>query len=316
MSQMMTALQPLHLALLGIWGLLIAASLLVWALARSRPDKDYSELVQRTQSWWGMIAIFTAAFLLSRTLSIIVFALVSFLALKEYFSMIPTRRADRRVLFWAYLAIPVQYYWVADGWYGMFAVFIPVYMFLFLPFAMLLSQQTDGFLKAVGTLNWGLMLCVFAISHAAFLLVLPLPGAAEDGASGAGLLLFLVFLTQFNDVAQYTWGKLFGRHKIVPVVSPKKTWEGFLGGLATTTLLAVLVAPLVTPFGPLHAAIAGALIAAAGFIGDVTVSAVKRDLGVKDTGALIPGHGGIMDRIDSLTFTAPLFFHFTRYFYT
>lgn len=305
---------PLHIAIAGIWGILILASIVVFALKRLQPDRDHSELVSRTVSWWGMIALFTAAFLLSPTLSIVLFALVSFLAFKEYLSMIPTRRADRRVLFWAYLSIPVQYYWVADGWYGMFAVFIPVYMFLFLPFSMLMTQQTEGFLKAIGTLNWGLMLCVFSLSHAAFLLVLPLVGNTDPQA-GAGLLLYLVFLTQFNDVAQYTWGRLFGSKPIVPVVSPKKTWEGFLGGLLTTTAAAVLVAPLVTPFDWQQAAASGLMIAAAGFIGDVTVSAVKRDLGVKDTGSLIPGHGGIMDRIDSLTFTAPLFFHFVRYFH-
>lgn len=305
-------LLPIHWALIGIWGLLAAASVLVlWISNRSR--KNVTELVQRTQSWWVMVAVFTLAFLVGKTVSVVVFALVSFLALKEYFSMIPTRRADRRVLFWAYLAIPVQYFWVYDSYYGMFAVFIPVYMFLFLPFASLLSQQTDGFLRAVGTLNWGLMLCVFSISHAAFLLILP--PTPQSSAGGPGLLLFLVFLTQFNDVAQYTWGKLFGRRKIIPGVSPNKTWEGFLGGVATTFVLALLTAPLVTPFDLAHAAAAGLLIPVAGFVGDVTVSALKRDLGVKDTGSLIPGHGGILDRIDSLTFTAPLFFHFTRYFY-
>jgi phosphatidate cytidylyltransferase len=305
-------LQTIHFVLAGIWALLAAASLLVYVISR-RSEKDMSELVQRTASWWVMVAIFTVAFLVSNTISIIVFALVSFLALKEYFSMIPTRRADRRVLFWAYLAIPVQYFWVYDGYYGMFAVFIPVYMFLFLPFASLLSQQTDGFLRAVGTLNWGLMLCVFSISHTAFVLILP--PTPDNPTGGPGLLLFLIFLTQFNDVAQYTWGKLFGRRKIIPGVSPNKTWEGFLGGVATTFVLALLTAPLVTPFDMVHAAAAGLLIPLAGFVGDVTVSALKRDLGVKDTGSLIPGHGGILDRIDSLTYTAPLFFHFTRYFY-
>ncbi|WP_395173202.1 phosphatidate cytidylyltransferase [Roseibium alexandrii] len=305
-------LQAIHWALIGIWGLLTAASLIVYILSK-RSEKNLSELVQRTQSWWVMVAIFTVAFLVSNTISIIVFALISFLALKEYFSMIPTRRADRRVLFWAYLSIPVQYFWVYDSYYGMFAVFIPVYMFLFLPFTSLLSQQTEGFLKSVGTLNWGLMLCVFSISHAAFLLILP--PTESNSAGGAGLLLFLIFLTQFNDVAQYTWGKMFGRRKIIPGVSPNKTWEGFLGGVGTTFVLAIVTAPLVTPFSLAHAAAAGLLIPVAGFIGDVTVSALKRDLGVKDTGSLIPGHGGILDRIDSLTFTAPLFFHFTRYFY-
>jgi len=304
---------PLHGALAGIWAILLTASVIVYGLVRKYPDRNYSELTQRTKSWWVMICIFTFCFLVSKLLSIIVFGLVSFLALKEYFSMIPTRRADRRVLFWAYLSIPIQYFWVADEYYGMFAVFIPVYMFLFLPFASLLSQQTEGFLRAVGTLNWGLMLCVFSISHAAFLLIMPdTPGNA---AGGAGLLLFLLFLTQFNDVAQYTWGKMFGKHKIIPKVSPNKTWEGFLGGVGTTLVLAVIAAPLVTPFDMVHAAAAGLIIAVAGFVGDVTVSALKRDLGVKDTGSLIPGHGGILDRIDSLTFTAPLFFHFTRYFY-
>lgn len=305
-------LAPIHWALVGIWAILIAASLLVYVISR-RSSKNLQELVQRTQSWWVMVAIFTVAFLVSNTVSVVVFGLVSFLALKEYFSMIPTRRTDRRVLFWAYLAIPIQYFWVYDGYYGMFAVFIPVYMFLFLPFATLFTQRTDGFLRAVGTLNWGLMLCVFAISHAAFLLILPPTGGSYSG--GPGLLLFLVFLTQFNDVAQYTWGKLLGRHKIIPAISPNKTWEGFLGGVATTFCLALVTAPLVTPFSMVHAAFAGLLIPVAGFVGDVTVSALKRDLGVKDTGSLIPGHGGILDRIDSLTYTAPLFFHFTRYFY-
>jgi len=305
-------LLPIHWALIGIWGLLAAASGLVYWISK-RSKKNMTELVQRTRSWWVMVAVFTFAFLVSKTISIVVFALVSFLALKEYFSMIPTRRADRRVLFWAYLAIPVQYFWVYDSYYGMFAVFIPVYMFLFLPFASLLSQQTDGFLRSVGTLNWGLMLCDFSISHAAFLLILP--PTPTNSAGGPGLLLFLIFLTQFNDVAQYTWGKLFGRHKIIPGVSPNKTWEGFLGGVATTFVLALATAPLVTPFDLVHAAAAGLIIPVAGFVGDVTVSALKRDLGIKDTGSLIPGHGGILDRIDSLTFTAPLFFHFTRYFY-
>ena len=301
-----------HWAIAGIWGLLILASLIVFVISK-RSEKDVSELVQRTQSWWVMIGIFTVAFLVNPIISIIVFGLISFLALKEYFSMIPTRRADRRVLLWAYLSIPIQYFWVHDSYYGMFAVFIPVYMFLFLPFASLTTQQTDGFLKSVGTLNWGMMLCVFSISHAAFLITLP--PVTEGGAGGPGLLLFLVFLTQFNDVAQYTWGKMFGRHKIIPGVSPNKPWQGFLGGVGTTFVLAIVTAPLVTPFSLGHAAAIGLIIPVTGFIGDVTVSALKRDLGVKDTGSLIPGHGGILDRIDSLTFTAPIFFHFTRFFF-
>jgi phosphatidate cytidylyltransferase len=260
-----------------------------------------------------MVIIFTLALVLSRNVSLVFFALISYLAIKEFFSIIPTRRADRRVLFWVYLSIPFQYYWVSMEWYGMFIIFIPVYMFLFLPMRMVMIGETREFLHAAGTLHWGLMTLVFSISHVAYLLVLP--PIAGFSAGGAGLVLFLVFLTQFNDVSQYIWGKLLGRHKIIPKVSPNKTWQGFLGGVFTTTLLSVLLSGLLTPMNLNHAIAAGLLISIGGFIGDVTVSALKRDIGVKDSGSMLPGHGGILDRIDSLTYTAPLFFHFIYYFY-
>ena len=307
-----TLAEPVRWMLGGLFGLLLIASAVQWWLARRHPQRDFTELRQRIRSWWLMVGVFALAILLSPGVSVAFFGVVSFLALKEYFSIIPTRRADRRVLFWAYLAIPVQYYWVYSGWYGMFIVFIPVYLFLFLPFRMVLIGETRDFLRAAGTLHWGVMTLVFSISHAAMLLRLP---AADTPAGGAGLLLFLVFLTQANDIAQYIWGKRFGRHRIAPRVSPNKTWEGFAGGLATTTLLALLLGPWLTPMDRPMAALAGAMIGAAGFIGDVTISALKRDIGVKDAGSLLPGHGGVMDRIDSLTFTAPLFFHFVYYFY-
>lgn len=294
------------IALLGIWCILFAASAIVWLLSKIRPQTNHDELIQRTKSWWLMIGIFTFAMITNRIVSFTFLAFVSFLALKEFFSIIPTRRVDRRVLFWAYLTIPLQFYWAGIAWYGMFIIFIPVYMFLFIPFRLVLSQQTEGFLKSVGTIQWGLMITVFALSHMAYLLALP---------SGAGLLLFLVFLTQFNDVAQFTSGKLFGKHKIIPLVSPKKTVEGLVGGVIVTTLLSVLIFPLVTPFSTKVAIIAGLIISLAGFVGDVTISAIKRDLTIKDTGSLIPGHGGILDRVDSLTFTAPLFFHLVYYLY-
>ncbi|MGZ8216685.1 phosphatidate cytidylyltransferase [Methylomagnum sp.] len=300
-------------ALAGVFGVLVLASAIVWLLQRRSPGKDYRELRQRVNSWWIMASVFAAAMSLNRNVSLVFFAFVSFLALKEYLSLIPTRRADRRVLLWAYLAIPLQFLWIAKAWYGMFIVFIPVYAFLFLPVRMVMIGETADFLRAAGTLHWGLMTMVFSISHLAFLLVLP--EAQNSVAGGPGLVLFLVLLTESNDVAQYIWGKLLGRHKIIPKVSPNKTWEGFVGGFLTTTGLAVLLAPWLTPLNLAHAVVAGLLIGWAGFIGDVVISALKRDIGVKDSGALIPGHGGMLDRIDSLTYTAPLFFHFMRYLY-
>jgi phosphatidate cytidylyltransferase len=278
-------LQPTVVWSLGsIFGVLVVATLIVAVLKRRRPGKGSDELGLRIRSWWVMATVFTLALVLSRKISLVFFAFLSFLALKEYLSLIPTRRADRRVLLWAYLAIPLQYWWIATDWYGMFIIFIPVYMFLLLPLQMVLVGDTRGFLKAVGTLHWGLMVT-------------------------------LVVLTEFNDVAQFIWGKLLGKRAAVPTVSPNKTIGGFVGGALTTVVLALVVAPWLTPFDRPEAVAVGLILGVGGFLGDVIISAVKRDLGVKDSGALLPGHGGVLDRIDSLTFTAPLFFHYVRYFH-
>ncbi|WP_428033953.1 phosphatidate cytidylyltransferase [Amphritea sp.] len=292
--------------------LLVSGSLISSRIERQHPDKDYTELRQRVQSWWLMIGILFAALLFNQTLAVVFFGFLSFLALKEFLSIVPTRQTDRRVIFWAYLSIPVQYYWVAIGWYGMFIIFIPVYIFLLLPVRMVLLGETRGFIRSAGILHWATMLTVFCISHIAYLLVLPVK---NEAAGYIGPVLFLLFMTQFNDVCQYIWGKKLGRHKIIPKVSPNKTWEGFLGGVASITLLAGLTAPLLTPLLWWEGLIAGLLISVSGFFGDVVISSVKRDLQIKDTGSLIPGHGGILDRMDSLMFTAPLFFHFLFYSY-
>ena len=246
-------------------------------------------------------------------ISLFLFAFLSFLAFKEYLSLIPTRRADHRVLFWAYLTIPLQYYWIAKGWYGVFIVFIPVYAFLFLTLRMVLIGETHGFLRSIGLLQWGLMTTVFCIGHVGYLLVLPKPGNPHGG--GPALLLYLIFLTQLNDVSQYGWGKILGRHPIIPNVNRNKTWEGLLGGVCTTLVFAVTLAPFLTPMSRWAALGAGLIIGLGGFTGDVTLSAVKRDLGVQNTSAMLPGRNGILDRIDSLTYAAPLFFHYLHYLY-
>ena len=308
-------LEPAVQWLIGaIFAALLLSTVLIRLLSFWKPNADLTNVRQRINTWWMMATIFTLAMVVNRTISILFFAFVSFLALKEFLSLIPTRRADRRVLFWAYLAILAQYYWVYLEWYGMFIIFIPVYMFLLLPFRAVLIGQTEGFLRSIGTIHWGLMLTVFCISHTAFLLILRLK-ADPTAVIGPGLVLFLVVLTQLNDVCQFLWGKSLGRRKIVPKVSPGKTWAGFLGGVGTTVLIAWLAGPLLTPLNANQSLIAGLLIGIGGFVGDINVSALKRDLQIKDSGSLLPGHGGILDRIDSLTYTSPIFFHFVYWLF-
>ncbi|TWT76642.1 Phosphatidate cytidylyltransferase [Planctomycetes bacterium CA13] len=314
-----------RIAIVCIFAALLIASVVSIVIQRLNPDRDFVELRERVRTWWAIVGIFSCALFWSRTAAIVFFAFVSFLALKEFLSMTPTRRSDRRVLFYAYLSIAGQYYFAASAWYGMFIMFIPVLMFIWLPTRMLMIGQTDGFLRAAGTLHWALMITVFSLSHAAYLLVFqegPTPRIAAQFPSelgalypGAGLLLFLILVTELNDIFQYLWGKTFGRHKVAPRVSPGKTVEGLLGGIATTILFAGILGPKLTLMGPWQSLIAGTIIAIAGFAGDLCMSALKRDLKIKDFGASLPGHGGVLDRVDSLVFTSPLFFHFIYYTY-
>jgi phosphatidate cytidylyltransferase len=303
---------PSHslIAMLIVLALLGFASAATFALKLKNPSRDYGELILRVKSWWWMIGLLILVLSINQTAAIVFFGFVSFLALKEFLSIVGTRSADRKAIFWAYLSIPIQYYWISIGWYGVFIIFIPVYVFLFLPMRMVLIGETKDFIKSAAVLHWAVMLTVFCISHIAYLLTLP-PKNVDAGA--IGLVLFLLFATQFNDVCQYVWGKLLGKHKIIPKVSPNKTWEGFLGGMATLVICCGFLAPFLTPLSFGYGMLAGLIISGSGFIGDVVVSSVKRDLEIKDTGNLIPGHGGVLDRLDSLTYSAPLFFHFIYY---
>lgn len=295
------------LLVLGLMGL---ASGIQYVLRLKHPERDYEELKKRINSWWWMIGILFICLSVSTTTAIILFAFISFLALKEFFSIVPLRLNDRRVVFLAYLAIPLQYYWVSISWYGMFIIFIPVYVFLLLSARMVLIGETKGFIQSAGIIHWATMLTVYCISHVAYLLVLP---EKNPQAGGFGLVLFILFMTALSDISQYIAGKSFGKHKIIPKVSPNKTWEGFIGGVVCISLLATLIAPWLTPLSAIQGFGAGVLISCAGFIGDIVISSVKRDLAIKDSGTLIPGHGGILDRFDSLTYTAPLFFHYCYY---
>ncbi len=311
--------------MLCIFAALAMASIVSILIGRLNPHRDFRELRSRIRTWWVIVGLFFSTLVWSPAAAITFLGFVSFLALKEFLSMTPTRRADRRVLFYAYLAVVIQYYFAATDWYGMFIMFIPVLMFVWLPTRMWMIGQTEGFLRAAGTLHWALMVTVFSLSHAAFLLVMktgqtprfaPLyPSQVSETFPGPGLLIFLILITELNDIFQYIWGKSLGQRKVAPTVSPGKTYAGLMGGVLTTVAVAAYVGPHITLLDGPRAVLAGIIIAIAGFAGDLCISALKRDLQIKDFGATLPGHGGVLDRVDSLVFTAPLFFHFVYYCY-
>jgi phosphatidate cytidylyltransferase len=260
-----------------------------------------------------MCAVFAIALATGGLGSVVLFGLVSFLALREFVTLTPTRPGDHRALFAAFFVLaPLQYVLVGIQWYGLFSILIPVYGFLFIPSRIVVTGDVEVFLTRAATIQWGLMVCVYCVSHAPALLMLQIPGYEGQNAK---LLFYLILVVQVSDVLQYVWGKTTGKRPIAPHVSPNKTWEGFVGGVGSATLIGALLW-WATPFTPLQSAGMSLAITLMGFAGGLTMSAVKRDRGVKDFGTMIEGHGGIMDRIDSICFSAPVFFHLTRYFFT
>ena len=276
--------------------------------------KDMENMWIRLKSFCLIVLFFTVAFCFNKITAFLFLALISYLSLKEFLSLIPTRRTDRNVLLWAYWSIPISYYIIYIKWATLFYLWIPLYMFILLSMRMVMASNVNGFLKNLAVLQYGLMTTVYALGYLGLLAIIPLKYNPQGGA--VGLLFFILVFTVSNDFLQMFSGKTFGKHKIIPKVSPNKTWEGLIGGVIGSTILAVVMGKFLTPFSIGQLIFLGSALSVFGFFGDVTMSAIKRDLGVKDTSTLIPGHGGILDRLDSLLFTAPLFFHYFAYTYT
>ncbi len=301
----------------GVLALLIIASFIGWMMDRKSLDERARATVDnmnaRIRAWWVMCMVFGIALNAGMTVTVVLFGLVSFRALREFITLTPTRLGDHRALFWVFFIItPLQYVLVGMRQYGLFTIMIPVYAFLFIPIRNAIAGDCERFLERTAKIQWGLMVCVYCVSYAPALLTLKIPG--YEGRNAA-LLFFLVLVTQISDVLQYVWGKTCGRHPIAPHISPNKTVEGFVGGVLSATLVGTALW-WATPFNPWQAAGMSLAITLMGFAGGLTMSAIKRDRGVKDYGALIEGHGGMLDRIDSICFAAPVFFHLTRFYFT
>ncbi len=272
----------------------------------------------RVQSWWVLFTVLAAAILIHRPgPTVVLFGLISFWALREFITLTPTRPGDHRTLFWVFFILtPIQFILVGLQWYELYSVLIPVLAFLFIPARIAIAGDSKRFLERTAKIQVGLLICVYCLSYAPALLTLDLPATQQGWWPKARLLFFFVLIVQVSDGLQFVWARLPSKHVIAPAIHPTKTWEGLLGSTAGATLIGGALW-WATPFQGADwwmAGVTSTVIAVMSFAGGLTLSAIKRDRGVKDYGTLVEGHGGVLDRIDSLCFAAPVFFHITRFY--
>lgn len=306
-------LSPFSTLAVGIIGFLLTATLISRLIAlRVGSTPTMVNLRDRIDAWWVLVGLGLPVLALGKGVTIVLFAVLSFLTLREFISLTPTRQGDRVVLFAAFfVAVPFQYALVASDWYGLFSILIPVYGFFAMAAMSTFAQDTQHFLERNAKIQWAVMVCVYGISHAPALLFLEIP---NHQGQQAAMLLFFLLVVQLSDVMQYVFGKLMGRRKVAPILSPNKTVEGLVGGGLSASLVGALLHSF-TPFSAAQAFLLSLAIVIAGFFGGLVLSAVKRSLGAKDWGISIPGHGGVLDRLDSVAFAAPIFFHLVRYWF-
>jgi phosphatidate cytidylyltransferase len=313
---------PTNILLGSVLGVLATAYFVGRALRR-QPESTADPAVIRTfnlrvRAWWMMFLILISGLILGYIATVILFGFISFWALREFITMTPTRRGDHRTLFWTFVVFtPLQYVLVGLGSYDLYSVMIPVYASLFIPARIAIAGDPKRFLERVAKIQAGLLICVYCLSHAPAILGLSLTDAAKQPWTGsnASVLFVFVLIVQLNDIFQFLWSRLWGQHVIAPQINASRTWEGLIGGVLSTMVAGTLLW-WATPFGLYWAGPIAGVVALAGFAGSMTMSGIKRDRGVKDYGTLVSGHAGVLDRLDSLCFAAPVFFHITRSFFS
>ena len=264
---------------------------------------------------WLMVTIFWIGWVLGDTVATVLFGLVAFFALREFITLSPTRRGDHRSLVLAFFVVlPVQFWLVSAQHFDLFTVFIPVYVFLALPVVSVLADDPQRFLERNAKLQWGIMVCVYGMSHVPALLLLDFPGYKDKGAF---LVFFLVFVVQTATVVQHMVGLKLKRPPSAPNVSKSFNWTHWGVGVVAASLLGVLFTGI-TPFKPGQALALAFIAAVSGSLGHLVMKALKRDRGVTSwgfQGMSVTGAGGLLDRVDALCFAAPIFFHSVRWYF-
>lgn len=302
---------PVFEVLLAMFSLLTFLTVAFFSIKFIKGEnKLIKELIERTLSWWIICLLFVFVLLIDIRVATIGLGLLAFISLRELSSQLKLREADRRTIFWCFLIIPFQFMAAYSQYFYLFVTLIPIIMYIFISYRTVAVGEVENISRSIGVMHWSLMITIFSISHLAY--ILSIPKIENFHAGSGGMLLFLILITELNDVFQFTCGKLFGKHKIIPNISPNKTVEGFLGGIILSLILGYSIKFLL-PINTEKTLILTLLLCVVGFGGDVTMSAIKREHNIKDMGTIIPGHGGFMDRLDSLAFTSITFFYMMRY---
>lgn len=309
-------------ALLLLAGALALGTAWRVCLLITRPSKDTLRKMRSMIVWWGMLGIFVICLMLGPWAITAVIAAACLVAWVEMTRLVGVAGDSRTLRVIIPVGIVIGVWWAALGEAIAFAFWLPLYLLCAAAAARMAARGADTFINSMARHTWAALACGFLLPH--LLLLYTAPPLTNTTAGPAGWLVYVLALTELNDITQALWGKAVGGPKIAPTLSPKKTWAGFLGGILTTALAAALIGPWLTPWGtPLfegsfdigilcHLA-AGAGIAITGYVGDLLMSAVKRDAGVKDSSDILPAQGGLLDRIDSLMLTAPMFYHALRW---
>ena len=314
--------QQVSLMFVLLFGLLLIASgagVLLSLRERQHADDHTGDRAQRLHDYqallrnsWLMTLVFWVGWAAGESVAIVLFGLVSFFILREFISLSPTRRGDHRSLVLAFfIVLPLQYALVWNQHFNLFTVFIPVYVFLAIPVVSALGNDPQRFLERNAKLQWGIMVCVYGMSHVPALLLLNFPRFAGKTAF---LVLFLVLVVQTCMLVQHLVARRL-RDPVAPAISASFHWRSWLAGLAAGGLLCVALAGL-TPFKPLQALAMALVACVAGSFGHLVMKAIKRDRGVTHWGSAsrsVTGASGLLDRVDALCFAAPVFFHSVRW---
>ena len=313
--------QQVGLLFVLLFGLLAAVSIYAFVTSlRERPEgdpriqalKEFSGVLRTT---WVMATVFWVGWALGETVATVLFGFVAFFALREFITLSPTRQGDHRSLVLAFfIVLPAQFYLVINQNFDLVTVFIPVYVFLSLPVVSALANDPARFLERNAKLQWGIMVCVYGISHVPALLLLKFP---DYQGKNAFLVFFLVFVVQSCMLVQYLVDNKYKRKPIAPQISSTFNWTGWLIAVVVASLIGGLMSAL-TPFKPAQAVAMALIACVAGSLGHLVMKALKRDRGITNWGTegkSVTGASGLLDRVDALCFAAPVFFHSVRWYF-